>query len=337
LTAAGSATVSVSSATGSGVAMDALATSLTIATVSEEFAFTATKADAIIDVEADKKTFASGGNAQGAGIDDATKQDQIVLTLTQDAGTAGNSITTTAAGVVDVTNAVAQVVTTADKATTVVTGDYSFMDSDAVTAGVQESANAVVCDNSTDDVNVSGTELTLTDADPVQTQTCYIGNDQAAAMSPTTFDGTTTVTYTSAGTTGRTKTYSSALGSWTLNGASINVYGVPFGSTTSRFITVGNKGAGSAVVSATIEYDGTAYGPYTLGTLAAKTSSAMGPAIDSALAGAGVTMPDNSRAMVTLSSPTKANDITVTAAYKAIADSDRLALPTSDEFEGANK
>jgi len=55
--------------------------------------------------------------------------------------------------------------------------------------------------------------------------------------------------------------------------------------------------------------------------------------IDTALSGAGVTLPNNSRATITIDSPVKQADITVSAAYKHIGDADRLILETSDTIE----
>jgi hypothetical protein len=275
LEAAGSATVSFSASTATGVAMDTLATSADIATASEEFVWTITKLDGVIDVETDKIDFAS--NADNSAVNNDT-EDKFVLALTQDAGTAGVKVSTDNSGVLTLGTGVTQVTTTTDAAVHTVTGDFSFLDN-ATTAGVTMSAAAVVCSNLDADeaVNTAGTELTLTDNSTMATtQTCHIRNDQGAAMTPQDYTYSTVVTYTSNSTT-NTKTFSGSLGSWTLNGASINVYGVPFGSTTSRFLTVGNKGAAAATISGTVEYDGTSYGPYTLATVASKASSAVAP------------------------------------------------------------
>jgi hypothetical protein len=321
------ATIAFSAATANGTAMDALADTIQIASAPAEFTpAVSTKWNAVIDVEADKKSFS-------ANSDTTTTEDDMVLGITTIVGTAGNSTTTNAAGVVDLTNAVAKITTSANSLVFTIDGDFTWMD-DATTAGITADANAIICTGATDAVNTAGTQITITDtATMVATYTCTLKNTEAAALPVQSYSGSSTITYTSNAVATPTKTTAHAdMGAWTLNGAEINVYGVPFGSTTSRFITVGNKGAGSAVVSGTVQLGGTSYGPYELATVASKESKAVGPALDTALANAGVTFADSSRGMVTLSSPVKANDITISAAYKAISDSDRLALESSDSL-----
>ena len=59
----------------------------------------------------------------------------------------------------------------------------------------------------------------------------------------------------------------------------------------------------------------------------------MGTALDAALTAAGVTLAQNSRANIAFETPVKAGDITISAAYKHIADADRLTLETSDTIQ----
>ena len=60
----------------------------------------------------------------------------------------------------------------------------------------------------------------------------------------------------------------------------------------------------------------------------------MASALDSALTAAGVTLADNSRANIVFESPVQAADLTLSAAYKHIADADRLTIETSDTTVG---
>jgi len=155
----------------------------------------------------------------------------------------------------------------------------------------------------------------------------------ATVIPQSTYSGTSKYTYTSSGTvTTKTITYDN-LGAWTLNGASITAYGVPMGSTVSRFLWVNNKGAVAAPVTATVTTAGSSYGPYDVGSAASKTALSMSAALDAALTAAGVSLADNSRANIVFESPVKAGDITVSAAYKHIADADRLTLETSDTIQ----
>jgi acyl-coenzyme A thioesterase PaaI-like protein len=107
------------------------------------------------------------------------------------------------------------------------------------------------------------------------------------------------------------------------------------GTTVSRFLWVNNKGSLPAAMEATVTAAGVTYGPYSVGTAAAKSSMSMASAIDTALTTAGVTLAQNSRANIEFTSPVKAGDVTISAAYKHIADADRLTLETSDTVVGA--
>jgi hypothetical protein len=78
---------------------------------------------------------------------------------------------------------------------------------------------------------------------------------------------------------------------------------------------------------------GTSYGPYAIGTIGAKKTTSFATAIDAALTTAGVVLPDNSRATVTITAPIAQANIELSAAYKHIADADRLTLETSDTLD----
>jgi hypothetical protein len=323
------ATVAFSAATSTGTAMDALAATQTIAEAKAEFTPSVTTAwNATIDVETDKVDFS-------AGSDSADTQDDLTFAVTTIAGTAGNKVAVNASGVLDMTNAVAIKKTTANTMVLTVDADFTWMDDDTATAGITADAAAIASAQfNSDALNSAGTQITLSDTDGVvASYTVALVTTEGAVLPVQTYTGTSVITYTSGADATPTKTTTHTdLGAWTLNGASINVYGVPFGDTTSRFLTVGNKGASSAVVSGTVQWAGTSYGPYELATVPAKSSTAVGPALDTALANAGVTIPSNARGMVILDSPVKDADITVSAAYKANNDSDRLSLETSDSL-----
>jgi hypothetical protein len=328
---------------------DALATKHAAAGTVAEYAFTTVTAfDGVVDVEDSKKTFTIADAVNGGIASD--KADAYTYTLLQTAGTDGASISGTAAPAA---------VTALDTviATTVLTipGDWTYLDSDATTAGIQLTAagNVMHSDNATGGQEAGVVNSFSTAGDLVMTAAAggmvdadlnEVGITSAVAnaiLPAQTYSPTMTITYvTDEGGTNPSSTLTPTLaaGAWTLNGASISVYGVPYGDTVSRFLWVNNKGATSGPVTATLTSGGSTYGPYVLPTAAAGLSSTeVGSQIDTALAGAGVTLPASSRANVVLTVPVKAVDVTVSAAYKHIGDADRLALETSDSLDTTTK
>jgi hypothetical protein len=328
---------------------DALATKHAAAGTVSEFAFTTVTAfDGIVDVEDGKKTFTTTDAFNGGTATDKT--DAWEYTLLQTAVTDGKSISGTAAPVT---------VTALDVAiaSTVLTipGDWTYLDSDATTAGIQLTAagNVMHSDNATGGQEAGVVNSFSTAGDLVMTAAAggmvdadlnEVGITSAVAnaiLPAQTYSPTMTITYvTDEGGTNPSSTLTPTLaaGAWTLNGASISVYGVPYGDTVSRFLWVNNKGATDGPVTATLTSGGSTYGPYVLPTAAAGLSSTeVGSQIDTALAGAGVTLPASSRANVVLTVPVKAVDVTVSAAYKHIGDADRLALETSDSLDTTTK
>jgi hypothetical protein len=327
---------------------DALATKHAAAGTVSEFAFTTVTAfDGIVDVEDGKKTFTTTDAFNGGTATDKT--DAWEYTLLQTAVTDGKSISGTAAPVT---------VTALDVAiaSTVLTipGDWSYLDSDATTAGIQLTAagNVMHADNAaggqeagvvnsfsaTGDLVMTAAAGGMVDAD--LNEVGIVSAVANAVLPAIDFAPTMTLTYTTdeAATPSMTLSPAISAGAWTLNGASISVYGVPYGDTVSRFLWVNNKGATDGPVTATLTSGGSTYGPYVLPTAAAGLSSTeVGSQIDTALAGAGVTLPASSRANVVLTVPVKAVDVTVSAAYKHIGDADRLALETSDSLDTTTK
>ena len=55
-------------------------------------------------------------------------------------------------------------------------------------------------------------------------------------------------------------------------------------------------------------------------------------ASDAALAAAGVVLPQNSRATITITAPLAQANVELSAAYKHIGDADRLTVETSDSL-----
>lgn len=311
------------SAAAAGTAFDALTSGLVVAKSVPQFPVAITKFNAVVDVEQSKTAFVGGTPTASS--------DALTYNYTVAAGGTGTAAEVSASGVLTYDNSnITAIAATSDSVVHTITTDYNWMDTAAATAGVQTTQ---IASTNTAVQNTAGTTLTLTDS-TISDETLTITKNVAATILPqSTFSGTSKLSYTSSGTaTTKTLTYAS-LGSWTLNGASITAYGVPMGTTVSRFLWVNNKGAIAAPITATVTTGGSSYGPYSVGSAAAKTALSMSSALDTALTTAGVTLSQNSRANIVFESPVKAGDITVSAAYKHIADADRLTLETSDTIQ----
>ncbi len=326
-------TASYAAATASGVAMDATTATGALGTVIDEITYAVTaKFDGVIDVENDKKVYASNYVAGNTNADSAT----ITATLT--AGTEGDKHTIASTGAVTLDAAVNDVMTSAQGAVTTIVGDFAYLD-DAVTAGVQNTSSGVA-QTGADSVALATTGASIAVTDTTVASGAIVAtvdNSEDVALAAQSFTASTVVTYTSNSVATATKTVDhGSLGSWTLNGASVTAYAVPMGDAVSRFLWVSNGGTSAAAVDYTITMNGTSYGPYSLGTVAGKTSTSVGGLIDTDLVARGIYVAPNSRANINVSAPVKANDITMSASYKHIGDSDRLGLETSDTLTAAD-
>jgi hypothetical protein len=320
-------TISVASATSTGSAMDTTAGTAGVMSTVTQYGFKiGTAFNQTVDVEQNSKAFVGG--------DTTTGTDVLGITFTAGTTGAGATATVSGAGVLTQNAATTAVVASINSVVHTITGDLAFMDDDAATAGVQSTSG--LTDNVgsiTPALQTTGTTFTLTDTSMTSVN-ATITKDQAAAVIPTqTFSGSAKTLYTSNTVTASDTITYTGVGTWGLNGAAITVYGVPMGTTVDRMIWVNNKGASAAAVTASVVAGGVTTSDLSLGTVAAASSTSVDEALDTALAAAGVTLPANSRATVTLSAPVKAADVTVSASYKVIADNDRLSLETSDTIQ----
>lgn len=340
--AAGSVTVAYTARTSSGAAVDTFATTSTVATFVDQQVLTLTKKfDGVVDVEADKKAL-NGFQPNLSNVDTATvnsagaSMDGVTITGTMLSKADGQKIATSTTGTLTVA-AVTGIQATMGSAVHKINGDFTWMDN-ATTAGVQVGADAVQGTDS-DAVNATGTIVTATDTTLAGNESIILKALVATAVLPVqSYDGSSVVTYTPATSPAATKTYTWAdMGKWTLNGATVTVYGVPMGSSVNRFLWVNNAGTTSAPMTYTAVMNGSSYGPYSIGSVAGKTAASVGGLIDNDLADRGVFIAPSSRANITLDTQVKAADITVSAAYKHIGDADRLSLETSDTLDGTSK
>jgi hypothetical protein len=325
LLAGTAATVAFSAKTGSGTAFDALATTTTLGSAKDQFVVSETLFNAVVDVEAGKAAFVGGTTTNSA--------DSLTWDYTLNAGTDGTNASVDGSGALTLSNSAGTaVVATIDKVVHTVNGDWSFLDTDATTAGCQ-TAQITGTAGPTLTVGTNCEKVTISDSIIADYTLTVTKNVAAQVIKDQTYDGNSVYTWTSNGSTATSTTTYASLGAWTLNGASITVYGVPMGSTVDRMIWVNNKGASDATATATVMAGGSSYGPYSLGTISGMSSSSVDETIDTALTTAGVTLPANSRANVQIDAPVKSSDITVSASYKVIADNDRLSLETSDTIQ----
>lgn len=217
-----------------------------------------------------------------------------------------------------------------------VNGDFSFLDSDPSKDGIQlHSATKVVPSSvKTDSLKVEADKIswvdeTVSSADPTLTidVSDKDGKAAAAALSTQTFTAEADVVYGPSTDTDKVTAdlFSGAAGSWTLNGATVDIPYVPVGEGLSQFIWVSNKGSKSGDITVSvIGQDGAKYGPYALGT-AKPGLTPIAADIVAKLKEDGLTS-GRVQMNVTVNAPDAA--IEVYAAYKVDAADDRLALPT---------
>ena len=334
--ASGSVSVSFSAETATGTAMDALATALKIGTGKTQFAQTVTGFDGIVDVGANKKKYT------GAVASDAVSVKHVE---TLDVDAAGLPAIN-GSGVLTYTGTISSKSASVTSVVNTLSGDFSYLDDKAATAGVQVSSGSAA----TDELLVSGTGCTasvsttgvlkITDdiSDSAAACVATVTNTGAKVIPVQSFTNTATYTFTPNGGNPSTATVAAkAAGAWALNGATVRAYGVPMGEHVSRFIWINNKGPLDGPFTYTAMMNGASYGPFPLGTVSAKKAMSVGGLIDTDLAARGINIAPSSRATFTFSAPVKQADIVVSASYKHIADADRVALETSDSLNATGK
>lgn len=327
---ASDASVSYSASTSAGAAIDALTTSKIIGQSIPAVTLAITNFDGVVDVEKDRKAlvggtagassdvltfdFTAGTPATGTFIDSQTTQGNIVAPA-NNTGSAKNWASNTVVHTVN--------------------GNFVFMDN-AAAAGVTTNRVTDTSATTTIAMATDGASFTVTDTATADAPVTVLKDIAANVIPVQSFSGKSVYGYNNSAGTAKVKTVTHAsLGAFTLNGAAVTAYAVPMGTTVSRFLWVSNKGVAAATLNATVIAEGVSYGPYSLGSAAALKATSVGGLIDTALVNAGVSLPNNSRATITIDSPVKQADITVSAAYKHIGDSDRLILETSDTLEDA--
>jgi len=130
-----------------------------------------------------------------------------------------------------------------------------------------------------------------------------------------------------------------ALGSWTLNGASITAHGISNSPSVTPMIWIQNGGSSNGGISGSVYCNGNTITIANLGTAAAYANTKVGEAIQAAVDAAGTCSTVNTRydATVTVNGPK--DDITMNASYKVTAAdgaTDRVMLETSDSLPSSS-
>jgi hypothetical protein len=251
---------------------------------------TTTAANAVIDVENAKKKFTVG------------TADDIVLTT-------GN----TAKGATVGTSKI------------VLTGDFSWADNPA-TAGFQILGSAISVTGSAGAAVNLGTAanaptastITITDDSPADGDTYTITftppTGAAAVVLPVgTFSATQTTQYTDEASSAGSAVATKAAGGFTLNGAVVKVFSVPFGpEVESHSIFVSNSGTTTGAITGSLSWAGNDAVEFSLGNIEPKANLYL--PVASTLTALGE-LPPFGRGDITFTVNSPAADITITAAY----------------------
>jgi hypothetical protein len=287
----------------------------------------ATKANATVDVEAARKAYT---NAETA--------DTIVLTYKDFGGGATDT-----------------------KSVITVTGDFSWADDPQTAAfdvGVRRGQTPIAVagwalGDGTTAPKPTATTLSLYKATPADgeqatitftplvtagTGTVAITDDHAAVSLPndsfsvsqvTSFTDEVAAPNTGSGTQ---SVASASAGAWSLNGASVKVFSVPFGSEVeSHSIFVSNKGATTGAISGSVAWNGNAPVSIDLGNVQANANKYLN--VMAALEGIGA-KPPFGRADITFTVNSPAADITFTAGYTTAAGRANLYMEEQANLSG---
>jgi hypothetical protein len=321
-------TLGYAAATSTGQAIDAGTVDTVVAEFWDQYQVAVTvKADALIDVEAERKTFATT-NAAGAAHD--TDEDLItVLTSTTTAYTAA---------LVDETAGLAADLTTGADSTITVNGDFSWMDTAAAGFAIDTTIGGLSATAGGGDLatGLAADAVTQSSGVAAPTATLAIQNEGSVVQTAKTYTADVVLKWNNTATVpAQTKSFAGlAAGTWVLNGANVTAYGVPNSSAVTPFLWVQNAGTTAGEITGTASCDGATIDLGALGSATGDTNTSVGPAVQAAITADG-TCGAGSRYDVTLTVNAKADDVTITAGYKVTAADgsfDRLGLETSDSL-----
>jgi len=325
LVAASSAVMTFSAATSTNITLETIATGVTVATSASAYSVTSQAVfDQTVDVDQDRKAFAT--------LLPTTSADTIEFTPVVTNGTDGDSMTKAAGvAVAEDDGDVTAVNPTTAAIVTTVSGDWSFLDTDGATDGMQLGANTVTDLGATVTFGADFQTMVITDDDDTAAaETITVTKAVADTVIPNqTYTAETVFTYDTDSTVPATL----AAGEWDLNGSNVTVYSMPFGANITPFLWVSNEGASSGTITATINNDGTASGVYELGSVGPRSNQHIASALLSAIDNAGDSVTDGSRVDITITVTAPETDVHVYGGYKVDSDGDRLNLETTQTFD----
>ena len=322
-------TLSYAAATSTGQAIDSGTADTVVAEFWDQYQVDVTvKADALIDVENERKQFVLDAGVQAIDEDVIT-----VLTSTTTAYTA--ALVGEAAGLT------ADLTTGADSTFTV-NGDFSWLDTAAAGFAIDTAIGGLSATAGGADlvagagIQLAAGAVTQSSAAAAPTATLAIQTEKTVVQTAKTYTVDVVLKWNNAAAVpAQTKTFAGlAAGSWALNGANVTAYGVPNSPAVTPFLWVQNAGTNAGEITGTASCDGATIDLGALGSATGDTNTSVGPAVQAAITADG-TCGAGSRYDVTLTVNAKASDVTITAGYKVTAADgsfDRLGLETSDSL-----
>ena len=312
-------------ATSTGTVIDSGTASTVVAEFWDQYEVKATvKANAQIDVENSRKQFSAVGGH-------SITEDVITVLTSTNASYTAALIGETAGNVAALTGGLANTIT--------ISSDYAWLDSAA--AGFAVDATKGHLKNASD-ANITGTTAVTATAVKqdstvaAPTASLKIGTTKTTVLTAKTYTASTVLKWVNAAAavTAKTKTFSTAAGSWVLNGSTITAYGIPNQAAVTPFLWVQNAGTGSGEITGSASCDGATIALGSLGTAAGDTNTTIGALVQSKVDAAG-TCAVGSRYDAKITVNAKNTDITLNAGYRVTAadgSNDRLSLETSDSL-----
>jgi hypothetical protein len=265
--------------------------------------------NATIDVNELKKEFLTTGTS-------------TTLTLTYDKDAI-------AAGAAKIPGSVAA--TTGTVGITITGQDFSWLDTDATTAGIQLDGNVTGLSS----ITVTETTITgvVTDTTTESVAVQLTNSEEAVIPVQTGITAGANIFYPlEDGTNGSTQVSMTGSAVWSLNGSSIDVYAVPNSENVSVFMWLTNTGTGSVALDATLYDNGQTCEMTNIGSSVAGTEFDLSAALSDAVeAQCSSYVPSGNRVRYNVTANAPANSIRISAAYRV--GTDRVNLLTSSEVQ----
>lgn len=315
--------VSFSAATNNGAVMDTGGgdnRTASLVKVIKQFTTTAPSFARVVDVEAQRLSFVDlDKNNANAGDFKVTGTFNIASETT-----AGNVFARPLAG--------------AEAVTHTLLGDFSWIvDTDEDADDIQPEAGVIATANCANaDLTVEATQITLV-CDAISTTTSItidpeankanLEEDEYPVLPKQTFTATSEVTFT--GPSADEKVFDAvSAGSWTLNGSSINIPYMPYGTGITQVINLNNSGKQTGDITVEgFDRTGKKFGPVKVGTAVAGKQVALADAIATVVTGA---VGASERVSLTLVTNVPDSDVTVYSAYNTGGNGARLVVNDSN-------